>query len=374
MDAGWRQEGRVAFQVGAAFFRPQSRMVRDLGVLAAAVQRRYTGALRVLDVMAGCGVRSLRYGRESGADFVWANEGNPELAPLLTENLRQLATTIPYQISTENGRRVLLGCGSRQDYYDLVDVDGFGDTMPELPLALWATRLQGSVYVTSTDGRSLTGHLPAQMAGRYGVVARSHPAAHEQGLRILLGALHQQATAMGFGIQPGFSFYTGGTYRVWARLIPQRRARAADYGWLGYCHGCGEYQTLAWQQLGRATCATEGRSLTVSGPMWLGALHDRTWVKAMAAIAQDWHWRDCGQLLDLFTAEAQMPPYFYTLQAIGKRGKLDVPKRSHLITALHDHGHEASATHINPEAIKTTASLAACVAIAQALQGSRMVQ
>ncbi|MDB9494302.1 tRNA (guanine-N1)-methyltransferase [Spirulina major CS-329] len=367
MDTGWRQEGRVAFQVGAAFFRPQSRMVRDLGVVAAAVLRQRLGRLRVLEVMAGCGVRSLRYGRESGADFLWVNEGNPDLEPILTANLGHNLDAIPHRLTLENGRRLLSRCGGAADYYDLVDVDCFGDGLPELQRALGATRLHGCVYGTSTDGRSLTGHVPNKLLTAYGVVARSHPAAHEQGLRILLGALHQQATALGFGLQPGFAFFTGETYRVWAQLIPQRCAKAEDYGWLGYCHTCGDYQTLGWQQLGRATCGCGMRSLTVSGPLWLGPLHDRDWVAAMAAIAHNWDWRDCGQLLDLFTAEAQMPPYFYTLQAIGKRGKLDLPKRSHLITALHDHGHAASATHINPQAIKTTAALAACVAIAQSL-------
>jgi tRNA (guanine26-N2/guanine27-N2)-dimethyltransferase len=341
-------------------------MVRDLGVLAAAVLRQGLGRLRVLEAMAGCGVRSLRYGCESGADFLWVNDGNPDLAPVLTANLRQNLDALPHRLTLDNARRLLSRCSGAADYYDLVDVDCFGDAMPELRQALGATRLHGCVYVTSTDGRSLTGHLPNKLLTSYGVVARSHPAAHEQGLRILLGALHQQATALGFGLQPGFAFFAGGTYRVWARLIPQRRAKVKDYGWLGYCHGCGDYQIVGAEQLGRATCGC-GRSLTLSGPMWLGPLHDRPWVQGMAAIAQEWNWPDCVTLLDLFAAEATLPPYFYTLQVIGKRGKLDLPKRSHLITALHDHGHEASATHITPQAIKTTASLAACVAIAQSL-------
>jgi len=41
--------------------------------LAAAVYRQKIGQLRVLEVMAGSGVRSLRYWLESGADELWVN-------------------------------------------------------------------------------------------------------------------------------------------------------------------------------------------------------------------------------------------------------------------------------------------------------------
>lgn len=46
---------------GGAFYRAQSAPARDLGVLAAALYRGRNGRLRVLDVMAGSGVRGMRY-------------------------------------------------------------------------------------------------------------------------------------------------------------------------------------------------------------------------------------------------------------------------------------------------------------------------
>jgi len=46
---------------GNAFYRAESAQGRDLAVLAAAVYRRTTGQLRVLDVMAGSGMRGARY-------------------------------------------------------------------------------------------------------------------------------------------------------------------------------------------------------------------------------------------------------------------------------------------------------------------------
>jgi tRNA (guanine26-N2/guanine27-N2)-dimethyltransferase len=46
---------------GSAFYRGESAQGRDLAVLAAAVYRKQHGQLRVLDVMAGSGMRGARY-------------------------------------------------------------------------------------------------------------------------------------------------------------------------------------------------------------------------------------------------------------------------------------------------------------------------
>ena len=50
----------LLFLAGDAFYRAESAQGRDLAVLAAAVYKKSVGRLRVLDVMAGCGVRSAR--------------------------------------------------------------------------------------------------------------------------------------------------------------------------------------------------------------------------------------------------------------------------------------------------------------------------
>ena len=51
----------VALPAGDAFYRVESAQGRDLAVLAAAVYKRATGRLRVLDAMSGSGVRGARY-------------------------------------------------------------------------------------------------------------------------------------------------------------------------------------------------------------------------------------------------------------------------------------------------------------------------
>jgi tRNA (guanine26-N2/guanine27-N2)-dimethyltransferase len=364
-DLTWHSEGKVTFQVGNAFYRSDSQTARDLGILAAAVYRSQTHQLRVLDAMAGCGVRSLRYWQESKADWVWTNEGNPEVRPTLLQNLATAIAANRLKLTHLDANRVFFDCYNRQDYYDLVDVDCFGSAAPYLSTSLWAIAIGGLLYLTSTDGRTATGHLPNISLQVYAAYARSHPAAHEQGLRLLIGSIHQQAATKGLGIQPVFSFFSGQTYRVMLRLVAKPALTLKTYGFLGYCHHCGNYQVIQWQQLGRVTCPHDDKPLSISGPLWLGELHDRHTLQQFIQQAHQWNWMHHVSLLELMQSEVNLPPYFFRLGEIGKRGKMDIPKRSHLITALQEKGYQASPSHINAQAIKTNADLQTCIAAAR---------
>ena len=372
------REGKAEFQVENAFYNPASKIVRDLGILAAKTYREDNNRLRVLDALGGCGVRSLRYWLESEADYIWLNEGNPDLNSLLQQNLTKTISSNCCRITHQDAHRIFFDCYSRRDYYDLVDVDCFGTAVPYLSTMLWATKINGLMYLTSTDGRTLTGNLPLNSLRAYGAIARSHPAAHEQALRLLIGSVQQQAAAKNLGIEPIFSFFTGKTYRLMLRLVSKPHLNEKNYGWLAYCHGCGNYQTVSGRKLGKAACncqtfdcgATplgQNPHLILSGAMWLGKLHHSQQLQKFLTLAENWRWQEAVKLLTLMIEENNLPPYFYTLKEIGNRGKLDLPKKPYLIQALLDAGYQASATHINAQAIKTNADLNTCIAIAKTI-------
>lgn len=353
--------------MGNAFYRPQARTARDLGVLAAAVHRATTGELRVLDVMSGCGVRSLRYALESGADWIWANDANPEVGPVLTHNLSQALDPHRFQITHRPAHRIFAECQQRHDYFDWVDIDSFGSPAAYFSTCQGATRMGGLIYWTSTDGRTLTGHNPEQSLRHYGAYARAHPAAHEQGLRLIIGGLIQQLSNQGRGIEPIFSFFSGQVYRILVRLVRRPTWGSNHYAFLGYCHQCGHYQTVDWRQLSRALCDhhRSAQPLTLSGPMWLGPLHDRAFISQMRTLAETWHWLPLVQLLQLMDSEVDLPPFFFTLGEIGRRAKINIPERDRLIQALREQGYRASPTHVSPEALKTDASFRQCLDVAR---------
>ncbi|MEL6930723.1 MAG: tRNA (guanine-N1)-methyltransferase [Cyanobacteria bacterium J06600_6] len=363
----WYQEEKAKFQVGRAFFNVQSKYVRDLGVLTAAIYQQEHGSLRVLDTLAGCGVRSLRYYLESKADYIWVNEGNHEHNVLLQQNLLGQIAAEKFKLTHQDAHRVFFQCYGDRDYYDLVDVDCFGSAVPYLNTMLWATKIGGLMYLTCTDGRTVTGHPPEKTVQAYNAIARSHPAIQEQALRLIIGAAQQQAAAKGLGIEPLFSLFTGQTYRLMLRLVAKPQLTANNYGFLAYCRGCGNYQTFTWRKLNKVGCSCDRPAVTVSGAMWLGKLHDQDWLERCTILAHQWNWKKIVRLLNLMQGEIDFPPYFYTLKEIGNRGKLDLPKKSSLIQALQNQGYQAAATHIEPQAIKTNTNLETVVAIAKGI-------
>jgi tRNA (guanine26-N2/guanine27-N2)-dimethyltransferase len=360
------QEGQANFILGEAFYRESSRISRDLGVLVAQVYRQQVGRLRVLDGMSGAGVRSLRYALEAQADFVWANEGNPDLMDGLQQNLAALPQD-RYCLSNRSLEQLLGERAVEKDYFDLIDLDAFGSPLVFLQGCLRSIRYGGLLYLTSTDGRSISGQLPEQSLRQWGAWIRSHPAVQEQALRLLLGSVVQQAALMGLGLEPIFSLYRGQVYRIMVRILGKQNWQTDRSGFLGYCHSCGNFQTLAWRQLGQAVCDCTGRSLSVSGPLWLGPLHSEPWLRAMAVLSQERSWDSITALLQTMQAETPLPPYYYPLGEIGRRGKMDLPRRDRLIQALTQAGYQASPTHLDPEALKTNAPFPACIALAQTL-------
>ena len=362
-----RQEGKATFSVGSAFYRPQSAIARDLAILAATIYRQRHGRLRVLDAMTGCGVRPLRYGLEAGADWVWANEGNPDLADLLNQNLAALPPDT-YRLTHQDANQIFLSCYQQRDFYDLVDIDNFGGPAPYVSSGLWATRLGGLLYLTSTDGRATSGHDSERSLRTYGACARSHPAVHEQGLRLIIGHAAQVAAARGLGVEPVFSLFTGQVHRVMVRLVSKPTLSEETYGFLAYCHGCGHFQTVNWRHLGRLSCRCgTGDSPVVSGPLWLGSLHDRFTLAAMTILADDWGWRSQAKLLTIMAQETDLPPYYYPLGEIGRRGQMDIPNRDRLIAALQAQGYRAAIPSMDWQGVKTDASFERCVAIAQSI-------
>lgn len=373
-EEGWWNDRPIRFQVAGAFYRSSMATVRELGVLAAAVYRQTQGQLRVLEPMAASGVRSLRYGLEAGADYLWVNDGNPALKPLLQGNLGRyfgregLAHPLAYRVTSLRAEQIFALCVLKDDRYDLVDLDPFGSPQGYSVTALDALKPGGLLYVTATDGQILGGHAPEQCLERYGAYGRSFPCAQEQGLRIMVGHWLAAAQGRGWSLRPLLSTFTGQTFRVMLRLERRRQSLGSTYSFLGYCQGCGAYSRVSWRKLSRATCVHHDppQPLTLSGPLWLGPLHDRSHVAALRALADQWGWSRAIVTLDAMAAEADLPPYHFSLGEVGRWGHQDPPPRDPFFATIRAAGYPVAALHWNPQRFKTDAPWPLCLALARA--------
>ncbi|WP_254216665.1 N2,N2-dimethylguanosine tRNA methyltransferase [Synechococcus sp. CCY 9618] len=373
-------EGLALVETGGGFFRPASRPARDFGVLLVRGLAGRSGGCgaRVLDGMAGCGIRALRYGLEGGATAVWANDADPDRLPLLARNLARLPASLERQVSAQTAQQLLAGCLGQGRRFDLVDLDAFGCPASLVPLALEAVAFGGVLYLASTDGRSATGHDRRAAVRRFGAAARAHPASWEIALRLQLGLLARSAWAMGRGLLPLLSFSEGRAFRTAVRL--ERHPAPGEEGLLGlvaHCHGCGDQQVQSLLRLGRwrpCECpqapSGEPSALAVSGPLWIGPLQDALTLAGMLQAADGEGAcleRQGRRLLERLRSDPAATPRCWPVDAIARRLGQGPPPLADLVAALAAAGFTTAASGVMAGQLRSEAPWPVVLATARRL-------
>ena len=348
----------------AAFFNAAGRTGRDLAVLSC----RVAGATSVLDALAGCGTRALRYA--SGAPAVArvaANEAEPEARAALRENLaRGVPDGVEYSVTAEEVRSLLATPGER---YGLVDVDAFGCDKHVLGLALSKVEHGGLAVLGAAESIKGSGRQPPNALAAYGCWATVHPAANEQALRMLLGGAGAEAAAQRLAVEPLFSYFApNGMLRVCVRVVrgrtwPTREFARNLYGFLASCDVCGSTGVLSWERLGDgaygACDACGAPAPRLSGPLWTGPLQDAAFLHALIEEASKVGWDDgeLGGVLRTLRGEAddRFPPCFVRTTEVARRAGCPTPRLQDLLGALRADGYAAAATHIEPTGLRTDA-------------------
>ena len=350
-------EGAAQLALGAGFFRPESRPSRDLGVLLAGVigagalaeGPEPAAGLSVLDLMAGCGIRSLRYGLEAGAQLVWANDADEDRLPGLRANLLPLAERgCRLQCTVLTAQKLLARCLLAERRFGLVDLDAFGCPSSLVAPALEALRFGGVLYLASTDGRSPTGHDRRSAIRSLGGAARAHPASWELALRLQIAVVARAAWALGRGIRPLFSFSEGRTFRTAIQLLRRPAAREEEQlGLLAHCHGCGEQMSQSLLTLRQwPLCGCGGPTpLSISGPLWLGPLQHAPTLAAMQhradTLPADWLTRPSRRLLQALHDDPGLPVRCWPAAELARRLAGGPPATEALLAALRAEGYVA---------------------------------
>ncbi len=368
-------EASARVLLGDGFFRVDSRPARDYGVILLRwlAQKRQGMPVAVLDGLAGCGIRSVRYGLEAGATELVVNDADPQRLALLDHNLAALSQCagVHWQASSGTIQKLLASFVLQEKHFDLVDLDAFGAATDLLPSALGAVRLDGIFYLASSDGRSFTGHDRPAALRRLGAAVRAQPCSWELALRLQMGAVARAAWAMGHGVQPLLCFSEGRTFRSAVQLT--RRPAAAEEALLGlqaYCHRCGNHwgtSLLAWKSLG--ICSNCGAEPVTSGPLWRGPLQNTTVLKAALELEQKAGLNSLSppalkQLQRLINDAAEQPEAF-ALADLARQLRGDMPPLKDLLKALVAAGWQAAASGIQAMQFRTDAPWAEVLRLAR---------
>lgn len=382
VNCEYQTERGLEFDTGGAFYRRESATGRDLGILAASLHKKSNGSLRVLDALCGCGIRSLRYLVEAEADFVVANDGNDSYGSTIEKNLsRATKGERRWLVTHLEANRVMVDYYMQKSFFDFIDVDSFGSDSSFLRSAMNTLRHGGLLYVTSTDGFSSGGHRPHHSLAAYGAYVRPMPCSNEIGLRMLIGGAVRDAAVLGYHITPLFSYYAyhGPVFRVLLKLNRGKVHDSRHYGYIGYCHQCGNSHEFSWDELGQISCSCSmpkvSKSLVVSGPLWTGPLHDAAYLMDMLDLAKQWGWVGCDsedsleKLIKLMVDESdpKLPFGYIKLDEMASRAKMNSPPLRTLMSAMHKKGYAASRSHIETNAIKTNCPMTECIRISKEL-------
>lgn len=327
-----------------------------------------------MDVMAGCGLRSLRYGLEAAARCLEVNDADPDRLPLLRRNLFELQQRCVIRLTAQSGHRLLAAALLRGARFDLVDLDAFGSPHALLPLALEVVALDGVLYLGSSDGRGSTGHDRRAGLRHLGASVRCHPSSWELALRLQLGVIARMAWQQGRGVEPVFSFSDGRTFRTAVRLRKRPGlAEEKNLGLLAICHHCGDQQVQPLLQLGRwAWCGCQAKSLAVSGPLWIGALQHTPTLDAMAeesAGAPGSLSPQGARLLARLQQDEGCPARCWPNALIARYLGSPQPPLPSLVERLRARGHRATTSAVMPGQLRSDAPWRTILSVASDLVG-----
>jgi tRNA (guanine26-N2/guanine27-N2)-dimethyltransferase len=323
--------------------------------------------LQIADIMAGSGVRSLRFLKELNKgkiSNITVNDYDKGFDKLFLKNLR--LNVIKYDkkkifIESKDANVMLLDSSG----FDYIDIDPFGSPNDFLEAAIVRLSRRGILAVTATDTASLSGTFPDACLRKYWAKPLLNYMMHETGLRILIrriqliGAAHEKA------LTPIYSYFKDHYFRVYFRCR-KGKSFADDilkqHQYLSYCNKCMHFRlTYSNDQSGEALCKNCGfdgefdrkmnNSTVIAGPLWSGDLFEEKLAqKMLVANKEDVN----NDFLGMVLQESRIKTFgFYDIHQIARKYKLIIPNFSFLMKRIIEKKYLAARTHFSMLGIKS---------------------
>ncbi len=332
------------------FFNPRGLLSREIGILITRAEAHLRGKpISLLETMSGIGIRTVRYALEGDVSLQWANEGSHESMELLLENLRLNGVEGKVYTSVEEAKHLLAKFSLIDERFDMIDLDAFGSPSEFSHHAISALKLGGILYLTSTDGFTLCGLKQGAALRNYGVHTLSARFCHELGGRVVMSQFMKVAGNFGFHMEPVIFVYDGYSWRIAMRLVKGVEGQFTDFGYVLYNPSTAEYRLIK----DNALPEMDGK-WRISGPVYLGPIHDREFVELMYRFSGDYPL--ARKILKKILGEIDYPLYYDYTQICDILG-VSTPSRRKIIGGLRERGYRASETHISSVGIKTDAPL-----------------
>ncbi len=333
------------------FYNPAMEFNRDVSVLAMnniLKSAKKGTCFRVLDGLAGTGIRGVRFANEvEGIEEVVINDRNPSAFDLIKKNIK--LNNLKNSTATNEKFNVILI--NNRNRFDYIDIDPFGTPVEFIEQSCRAIRDKGIIAVTATDTATLCGRYPKTCLRRYDAITIKTSYRHELGIRVLIGYCTRQASKYDLALTPTLIHSTDHYYRVYfsARKGVGRADKSIKN--LGYI----------WHdpETGNRGFSPEPiPELSYAGPLWTNNLFDNIFLKKLDLNVCDFGTkRRLTKMLAFWLEEAEAPALFYEINELASKFKISPPKMEKALNSLREEGYAATRTHFSPQGFRTDASV-----------------
>ncbi|MBD3303663.1 tRNA (guanine(10)-N(2))-dimethyltransferase [Candidatus Woesearchaeota archaeon] len=326
------QEGSCSFYASAGkiskelpvFYNPDMKLNRDVSILL--LKSIPDKDLRILDLLAGSGIRSARFVKELPAskikDIV-VNDKSSEAVKLIRKNLK--LNKVNAKVFNRDANELLI----QSSGFDYIDVDPFGSPNPFLDCAAKRLSRKGILAVTATDTSALCGSFILACKRKYWAAPVRNYMMHETGIRILIRKVQLIGAQYDKALEPVFSHSTRHYMRVYFRCAKSKTAvdkMISKHKYLLFCNKCLD---ISVHPQNRKICCK--KSMAWAGPLWTGNLWDRRLILSMLKRLD----RDNPALLNLLSTintESKIGvPYFFSIPLICRNLKKSCPKKEEIL-------------------------------------------
>ncbi|CAI0646834.1 unnamed protein product [Colletotrichum noveboracense] len=273
----------------------------------------------ILDALSASGLRALRYSHElpfvtsvtandltkSAVESIKLNAKHNGLDDKVQANHDDAIAHMYRRIADDLSKRDRFGNPSKENKYDVIDLDPYGTAAPFIDAAVQAVRDDGGLLcVTCTDASHWAGHCYAEKSfSLYGGVPIKGLHSHEVGLRIIIHALTTAAAKYGLTIEPQLSLSIDFYCRIFVKVRKSKDAVNYQGGktMIVYnCPGCSAWETqpmvrtrpypkkkdgyfykhgLSQGPPTDSHCQHCGSAQHIAGPMYGGPLHNAEFIE-----------------------------------------------------------------------------------------------
>ncbi len=337
------KKGKISKEL-EVFYNPVMKFNRDVSVLLLnAFGEKH---LQVCDLMAGSGVRSLRFLKELKPgiiDRIVVNDYDDNFIDLFKKNLELNGMTEndKIDIKSMDANKLLLESAG----FDYIDIDPFGSPNDFLENSIVRLSRKGFLAVTATDTAPLAGTFPDACQRKYWAKPLNNHLMHEIGLRILIRKIQLIGAHNDKALVPIYSYFKDHYFRVFFKCVKGKKecdAVMKQHKYFLYCNNCQSFWT---SDINHGCCCNE--DMEYAGPLWAGALCDKKLAKKISDADKE------NKFLKTISEESRIDGIgFYDIHELAKKHKFPIPNYEKLIIALNNKG-KASRTHFSEHGIKT---------------------